>query len=170
MTVFYSSFSYSTLTSFNGPSSNCIRSSRLGVPITSKILISWCVSARNSSPKRSFWSFSLRFEDKGKHELPGNSGWTRRFGSKVCKSSAYIHTSYLFLQEYNPPTRCQSQHCNTVGGESAQEHDTNELQHVALADAQPRSYHPILQLGQHHSTHHFNHTTTTFVSLTSWYW
>ena len=67
---YYMSRTLSTTTSFIGPSSSASRSSRGGVPITSKIFSSWCVSARNSSPKRSFCSFSLRLELSGKHELP----------------------------------------------------------------------------------------------------
>ena len=94
-----------------GPSSSFISSSRVGVPITSKILISWCVSARNSSPKRSFCPFSFRLELSGKQELPvrhaasarppGNSGCTRVLGSSVCSSSPRMqptdHTSISAL-------------------------------------------------------------------------
>lgn len=85
-------------TSFIGPSSSPSKSSLFlippnethfgGVPITSKILINWCVSARISSPKRSCCCFSLRFALSGKHDFPGNSGCGRRFGSSVCSSSA----------------------------------------------------------------------------------
>lgn len=131
-----------------------MRSSRLGVPITSKIFISWCVSARNSSPKRSFWSFSFRFEERGKHELPGKRGWTRRLGSSVCNNSAYGHTTRQSLLEYNLQTRCRFLHYSTVGGESAQELDTTESPHVESIDVQPMSCRPILLLELHHSSHH----------------
>ena len=77
------------------------------------------------------------------------------------------HTPHQSLQEYNQLTRCQSQRCSTVGGESAQEHGTSESPHAASTDVQLRPYRPTLQLGQHHSTHHSNHITSTFVSLTS---
>ena len=35
----------------------------------------------------------MRFDESGKQELPGNSGCTRRFGSSVCSSSAYVAVS-----------------------------------------------------------------------------